>query len=377
VSSLRPRLIGVLAIALAIATVVAQAGSFYGVDRVVAVGDVHGDYDQLVDLLQSAGIIDDDHDWAGGRAHFVQTGDVLDRGPESRRAMDLLMKLEEQASAVGGRVHALIGNHEAMNLTGDRRYVSAGEYDAFAGDRSETVRERAWKHFLEHDRRNIAGLSLKEVRRRWEIAHPLGFWEHGRQMSDKGRYGKWIRGHDTVVLIDDTLFLHGGLSASYASKSIFEINEAVRSALNDADDVDSDSIVRDPEGPLWYRGLARADAAELEDHVAHVLKRYGVKRIVIGHTTTDGAVMPRFGGRVVMIDVGLGEAYGSRSACLVIEKGAVTALHRGARFELPDDDDGLLDYLTRAAALDPEPSPLSARIEALEATSMAAVPVAP
>src|SRR5256885_1640875 len=87
-----------------------------GVERVVAVGDIHGDADQLVAVLRSASLIDDKGAWSGGKAHLVQTGDILDRGPDSRRAMDILMRLEIEATKAGGAVHALIGNHEAMNL---------------------------------------------------------------------------------------------------------------------------------------------------------------------------------------------------------------------------------------------------------------------
>src|SRR4051812_48702821 len=63
-----------------------------GVERVVAVGDVHGAYDRFVELLTVAGLIDDHLHWAGGRAHLVQTGDVVDRGPDSLKAIDLLRR---------------------------------------------------------------------------------------------------------------------------------------------------------------------------------------------------------------------------------------------------------------------------------------------
>ena len=54
-----------------------QAGDdvITGVERVVAVGDVHGDHDQFVAVLRSAGLLDAQLRWAGGKAHLVQTGD--------------------------------------------------------------------------------------------------------------------------------------------------------------------------------------------------------------------------------------------------------------------------------------------------------------
>src|SRR5690349_10790932 len=99
---------------------------FEGVERIVAVGDVHGAYDQLLPILRAAGIIDDRQRWVGGKTHFVQLGDVVDRGPDSRKVVDLYRRLESQASSAGGRVHYLMGNHEAMRITGDYRYIGAG-----------------------------------------------------------------------------------------------------------------------------------------------------------------------------------------------------------------------------------------------------------
>ena len=79
-------------------------------------GDVHGDFPQLIGVLRAAGVIDKKNKWSGGKTHLVQTGDVLDRGPDARKLLDFLITLEKQARSAGGAVHCLIGNHEAMNL---------------------------------------------------------------------------------------------------------------------------------------------------------------------------------------------------------------------------------------------------------------------
>ena len=70
-------------------------------ERIVAVGDVHGAYDRFVDILRAAGLVDGRARWSGGRAILVQTGDVLDRGGDSRRVLDLLRRLERDAAARG------------------------------------------------------------------------------------------------------------------------------------------------------------------------------------------------------------------------------------------------------------------------------------
>ena len=113
---------------------------FDKVERIVAIGDVHGAYDRLLEILQAAELIDARSRWLGGRAHLVQTGDVLDRGADSRRALEFLRRIGRDAERAGGRVHQLIGNHEVMRLLGDYRYVVPCEYEGFAGPDSAATR---------------------------------------------------------------------------------------------------------------------------------------------------------------------------------------------------------------------------------------------
>ena len=100
-------------------------------DAVIAIGDVHGDFDDFVAILQHTGLIDKQNHWAGGKATFVQTGDLIDRGPKPREVMDLMMALEKEAPSSGGRVVSLLGNHEMMNIMGDLRYVTPENYRQF------------------------------------------------------------------------------------------------------------------------------------------------------------------------------------------------------------------------------------------------------
>src|SRR5438045_2562428 len=106
----------------------ASACEFDGVDRIVAVGDVHGAYDRYLEILRVAGVTDADGHWTGGRTHFVQVGDIVDRGDDSRKALDLVRRLDREAQAAGGRAHVLLGNHEVARMLGDLRLTTKGEY---------------------------------------------------------------------------------------------------------------------------------------------------------------------------------------------------------------------------------------------------------
>ena len=253
----------------------APQDTWEGVERVVAIGDVHGDYEQFVAVLRSAELIDSKDAWSGGKTHLVQTGDILDRGPDSRKVMDLLMKLEKEARRAGGWVHCLIGNHEAMNVYGDLRYVSAGEFAAFRDRNSEKTRAELYKGYQEQIKSSSPPDKVPAFddafQKKWEAEHPLGYAEHRRELGPTGKYGKWIRSHNAVIKINNALFLHGGIGPKYVDLKLQMINERVRDELEDFTKLQGGTVM-DGEGPLWYRGLAQGDEKTLEPHVKAILQ---------------------------------------------------------------------------------------------------------
>ena len=140
-------------------TGIASQWQFSGVERIVAVSDIHGAYQPMVATLRNAGVLDADLGWAGGATHLVIVGDILDRGPDSRDAMDLLMQLEGEAEAAGGKVHVLLGNHEVMNLTRDRRYWNADLVAAFSKDETQSERAKALRDFRSVGSSGRSGIS--------------------------------------------------------------------------------------------------------------------------------------------------------------------------------------------------------------------------
>jgi hypothetical protein len=337
---------------------------FKGVERVVAVGDVHGDYAGFLSVLRASGLIDAKERWIGGKAHLVQTGDVVDRGGDSRKALDLLMSLEKQAARAGGRVHALIGNHEAMNLYGDLRYTTAGEFAAFKTGQSADVRAAFW----EQETKALPSPPGDAAKQKWEAEHPLGWFEHRMEFGPKGKYGKWIRSHLAVVKINDSIYMHGGISPRFAALSLEQINEAVAKELNDFALLNDKSAVTAEDGPLWYRGLSQDTTAADSAHVGRLLAAYGINRIVVAHTPTPGAILPRYGGRVVVIDVGLSAYYGGHPVCLVQEGKTTYAVHRGTKVPFPGDAaDDLARYLKKTVELEPMGSALAKHLAEVEA----------
>ena len=354
----------------------AQAG------RVVVIGDVHGAYPEFVSILQHTGLIDSQLHWSGGTATFVQTGDVPDRGPASRAAFDLLIRLESEAPKQNGKVIPLLGNHEVMNMIGDLRYVSAEDYQSFSTDQSEKVREQAWedyKKFMSDPGHNRNGEALDDAaRQKWMAAHPPGFFERHDAFQPQGVYGRWLREHEAIAHVGDVLFMHGGLDPKLHFRNIDELNRRIHADLETFDSVwqslskrkiiwpymrlnealsqakqswdqsqsgqgfgpgsadDLRKFLDLPSGllmaedsPLWYRGLALEPEGEMSKGLDKMLARLKVHYIVAAHTVRPKFdIMARFNNHVFLIDTGMLKAYfHGRASALEIQNGRFTAYY--------------------------------------------------
>jgi Calcineurin-like phosphoesterase len=350
-------------------------------ERLVAIGDVHGDFDDFCLILKRTGLMDDHSHWSGGNATLVQTGDLLDRGPKGREAMDLLMSLEKEATANGGRVIPLLGNHEVMNILGDLRYVTPRSYAAFADDESEKRRKAAYQEYAAWHASRAKWLAaikqpqLPSTEEGWMAEHPAGFVEYRAAFSPNEKYGKWIRQHAAIAEFGGVLFVHGGISPNLISLPLGKINSQVREEIEEFDKTKQDLVSRKvilpfftireiavavqvelmaertsetapdaeyhnwlvrllgfnnwlcmrDDGPLWFRGYDEWNEAEGEQQIDKVLTAYKATQIVVAHTVQKmGHIRSRFGGKVFLIDTGMLSTYwqGGRASALEIHPGS-------------------------------------------------------
>ncbi len=263
------------------------------------------------------------------------------------------------------RVQSLIGNHEAMNVLGDFRYVIPEEFAAFVTPDSKSAADALQSRFLEDSKSEMKRLPTDLELLKWRQEHPPGYTEYKLAFSPKGEYGSWIVRQNAIIRVGDTLFVHGGLAKKYGDFSLGDINDRVRQELRDADPRAA-LMSRDPDGPLWFRGLAQGDPA-LAGDLADVLRRTGCKRMVVGHTPTEGVILPRYDGRLIQIDVGLAKVFGGPPAALVLENGKASALHRGRLIALPEaGGEPVLHYVREIAAEEPDPQRFAPLITSLE-----------
>jgi Calcineurin-like phosphoesterase len=352
--------------------------------RTVAIGDVHGARPEFEAILKETGLLDAKRGagggWAGGNTVLVQLGDVIDRGPESRACLDLLMNLERTSQKQKrGKVVALLGNHEVMAMTGDLRYVAPEDYRSFATGQSEKVRQNAYRDYLAFlaARADQAGMAPKQPisEQKWMAEHPPGFFERRDAFGPQGIYGQWLRQHEVAYRSGDVVFVHGGLSPNLAFKDIDDLNQQMQSALRAFDrgwqalakagviwrymTIDEalvevqreraelpmrpieDTKLREElesfvqvltwlvgeNNPVWYRGLAEEPEATLGPGLDAMMARLKIGYIVAGHTVLAGfQIRQRFDHRVFLIDTGmLRPAFGGRATALEIQDGHFTA----------------------------------------------------
>jgi len=268
--------------------------------RLVAVGDIHGDVNALRSVLRLAGAIDETNHWVGGELVIVQTGDVLDRGDDEPEILDLIAQLEVEAAAAGGRFIALNGNHEIMNAQRDFRYVTPEGFTDFASFRREASREARAE--LPTDQEGRAGA-----------------FEPGR------RHARAFAARNTVVIVGNTVFVHGGLAPRYAQVGMERINQAARDFYLGEGPLSP--LLQAQDSPIWNRTYAIGENAEMCTELDESLAVMHAERMVIGHTVHDEGIGSACNGHVWRIDVGLGENYGGPIEALEIIGNDVRVLH--------------------------------------------------
>lgn len=316
-----------------------------GVEKTIAVGDIHGDYSNFLKILKGVGLIDKALHWSGGKTHFVQTGDIMDRGPDARKVFDLLIRLEKDAEKAGGKVHVLLGNHEEMNITGISfdypGYVTVEQFVSFLPDsykkkKEKEFQEQSGKEDLSRLHSDLS--SNNSLRAKWEnlLKTDLSARKEYIIFFNKN-YGKWLLKHNAVIKINDVIFVHGGISKKFSKWKLEDINEQLRrelsflrrAAINSSPSkiTFTPQIVYKSEGPLWYRGLATMNEAIFEAEVDKTLTNLGAKYMVIAHTPRMGSpvmaeeYISRFHEKVWIIDTGISEFYGGFLSALIIKNG--------------------------------------------------------
>lgn len=269
-------------------------------ERVVALGDVHGDLDAMREALWLAEVIDEQDDWVGGETVVVQTGDLLDRGDDEQEIVDILEKLQAQAKAAGGALHVLNGNHELMNVDLDFRYVTEAGFADFADAPGVDPDDSAVAGFEPHMRARASAF------------------------MPGGAYATKLAAHPVVLVVGDTAFAHGGVLPRYA-ENIKGLNLEVAKWLLGEDDRGR-RIVEDDDSPVWSRHYSDDPSSRDCRRLDEALEILGVERMVVGHTVQT-EISSECDDKVWLVDVGMAAAYGGHPQVLELTEDAVTVIY--------------------------------------------------
>jgi hypothetical protein len=274
------------------------------VDRLVAIGDVHGDLAHLKRALVLASAIDTHDHWTGGKLAVVQTGDEVDRGDDDRAIIDFVENLEHEAASAGGEVLPLLGNHEIMNASLDFRYVTPGGFAAFSQFASG-----APPGLVEH----LPGGSLGRA---------AAFYPGGP-------YAQILSRRPVVAMVGDTVFVHGGVLPKHVAYGLDRMNDEVDEWLA-GKRPDPPAVVTAEDGPVWTREYSNEGGEPDCADLARALRSLGAKRMVVGHTVQRQGLNSACGGSVWRIDAGLSHYFGGPIQALEIRGDQVNVLREAA-----------------------------------------------
>ena len=283
-------------------------------DKLVAIGDLHGDLNQIKRILMELDIINNKSEWIANNTILVQTGDMFDRGTDSIGVLELFISLRKESIQYNSLVLQILGNHEHMNLVGDYRYVHKNELYKYGGIKN-------WSKMMEYNQ----------------------------------RIGYFLRNTPIIRIVGDNLFVHAGLKPdilSYFDNDIHKINSIFKEAMI-SDDFNQnhptfyDSVtITSSNGPLWTREFepnyydhsmlqkimknTKKDTTKVSqrliiesyvcDQVSLVLKKLNVSRMFIGHNPQrTGIIDKKCSGQLYSIDVGISSHYGGNIGAIIID----------------------------------------------------------
>jgi hypothetical protein len=334
--------------------------------RLVALGDLHGDYDKAIAALRTAGLVSVDartgqHRWAGGDTTLVQVGDILDRGDGELRLLYFLERLAGEAAAAGGAVHVLTGNHETLNVGGRFRYATPGGVAEFyrwdlvravgAGLKARCGCDPGGPikpHFASSS--SSTASSSVAASGGPDGVEAAGVAARSAALSPGGPIAmRFLAPHPVALQVGSTLFVHGGLLPRHVPAgpaSLDAMNAATASWMRGEAAPGGGGGGGQPRpmppflggrhAVVWARDFsaedpARCDCAGLADALAALP---GVARQVMGHTIQEGGVSAACGGRALRVDVGLSAGCGDGTPAVleILGDGAtVRALGEGGR----------------------------------------------
>jgi hypothetical protein len=316
-----------------------------GVKRVVAIGDIHGDLNALLKILFEKQLIERSGHWIGSEAHLVMIGDLVNGADNSRDILDYLIGLEKEAEFSRGKLHVVLGNHELRLLFGDTDALS---YRNLKGLVSSS---------------NISRSEMEKM-----VIHDFN--------KKKGIYTNWLKGKNSIVVINDVAFVHAGLRPEWfrgenPRQRIRLINSTVRYLINYArhlENVDPRLLwtvglewnynkgeynFNGALGPIWDRGFGTRELKKIGLEVLPSIRNsvprlefeelmdgLGLIKMVAGHNPVKSGNIyvdhPYYEELVTILDTRISKAFGGQLSAFEMNLNSENVLQfEGTTFNRP------------------------------------------
>ncbi|KAH6766236.1 Calcineurin-like metallo-phosphoesterase superfamily protein [Perilla frutescens var. hirtella] len=285
--------------------------------RLVAVGDIHGDLPKAKSALRLAGLIGPGDRWSGGAATVVQVGDIFDRGGDEIKLLYFFERLRREATKAGGTVITMNGNHEIMNVDADFRFATPQGVEEFEnwgfwqciGNGMKKMcdgigRDSLFRDLCDGVPNEIPGIPpefLNGIRVRIAALRPKGLIS-----------SRFLSKNQTVVVVGDSVFAHGGLLEKHVIYGLERLNEEVRDWIRGVREKVENRLVRRADSIVWLRNFSRKlvkdDDCSILEHVLETIP--GARRMIMGHTIQEDGISVACGGRAIRVDVGMSSLCG-------------------------------------------------------------------
>jgi hypothetical protein len=281
-------------------------------DRIIVIGDIHGDMNVLLECLKKARVIGkninsrnlDKIQWLGGNTIIVQVGDQIDScrfdgknscNDPNNYKMDeadditilyFMTNLHNIAQKHGGAVYSLIGNHELMNVRGEMSYVSHSNAN-------------------KHSYRMKDGTVIQGMEARKQLFAP------GNEIANFLACTRNI-----ALIIGSNLFVHAGIVPHITNKyNVSDLNKLLKLLLLDElknPQIFDDIFMSKKHSPLWTRifGHIKSNEDKCDELMEPLSTIYKVGKIYVGHTPQlKTGIVSGCKGRVWLTDAGMPSAF--------------------------------------------------------------------
>ena len=284
---------------------------------IIAIGDIHGDLDNVLELLKRISVIDEKNHWIAKDTLLIQLGDQIDRSHQDKAVIDFFQNLKQVALQSSSDVLEILGNHEAYNAVLDFKSIQVADEFLYFYQLPFKLPSRC-QDFYETNTKPYFDIPYYQQLSQDGDPVPLGIRGRALAFCPGGEYAKIMASKYVSLIINRTLFVHAEITRKYSvlgRQGLGQINQETSHWLRDPTyisslykDIDQE-LFRDKEGPLKSRFFSRDFTEEKCSVLDEVLKDLEVDRMVVGHSVQPFGITSDCNGKIFRIDTGYSQGF--------------------------------------------------------------------